>query len=101
MGNFEATGQRLVDQVRHIHVNGWLSDLEMEDCIQHGTEQPLISQQETHDQANEIQGELLTAQCENIASTGETEVNDVGDEWIIDEGTLSNDEAQTVIGFQL
>ena len=33
-GEFETTEQRLVDQARHISVNGWLPDLEMEE-IQH------------------------------------------------------------------
>ena len=46
LGEFETTEQRLADQARHICVNGWWSDLEMEE-IQHGAEQPLNTAQET------------------------------------------------------
>ena len=94
---FETTEQRLADQARHIRVNGWLSDLEMEE-IQHGAEQPLNTAQETQRQANEVQEEIPTNQSENnIAPTEETEVNNhhvIGDEWVIDEGDLSDDEVR-------
>lgn len=93
-GEFETTEQRLVDQARHIRVNGWQSDLEMEE-IQHGAEQSLNTAQETQHQANEVQEEIPTTQSENIAPAEEMEeINHhlVGDERVIDEGALSDDE---------
>lgn len=63
--------------------------------IQHGVEQSLNTAQETQHQANEVQEEIPTTQSENIAPAEEMEeINHhlVGDERVIDEGALSDDE---------
>ena len=66
--------------------------------IQHGATQPLNTAQETQRQANEVQEEIPTNQSENnIAPTEETEVryhHVIGDEWVIDEGVVSDYETR-------
>lgn len=50
---FETTEQRLVDQARKIRVNGWISELEMEEIQKQNIEEPITTSREAHSQSAE------------------------------------------------